>query len=148
MWELDLKKAEHWRIFVFEMWCWRRLLKVSRTARRSNQSILKKSVLNSHWKDWCWSWNSNSLATWCEEVTHWKRPWCGKRLNAGEVEDRVWDGGMRSPTQCAWIWINTRSWWWTGKPDMLQSIGSQSQTWMGNWTELNWYRFRLHIENN
>ena len=148
MWKLDLKKAEHWRIFAFEMWCWRRLLKVSRTARRSNQSILKKSVLNSHWKDWCWSWNSNNLATWCEEATHWKRPWCWERLNAGEVEDRVWDGGMASPTQWAWVWINTRSWWWTGKPDVLQSIGSQSQTWLGNWTELNWYRFRLHIENN
>ena len=70
-----IKKAEHPRIYAFELWCWRRLLRVPWTARRSNQSILK-SVLNIHWKDWCWSWNSNTLVTWCKELTHWKRPWC------------------------------------------------------------------------
>ena len=53
-----IKKVEHWRIDAFELWCWRRLLRVPWTARRSNHSILKKSVLNIHWKDWCWSWNS------------------------------------------------------------------------------------------
>ena len=79
-----LKKAEHRRIDAFELWCWRRLLRVPWTARRSNQSIPKKSVLNIHWKDWCWSWNSNTLATWCKELTHWKRPWCWERLEAGE----------------------------------------------------------------
>ena len=57
-----IKKAEHWRTHAFELWCWRRLLRVPWTARRFN-----KSVLNDHWKDWCWSWNSNTLATWCEE---------------------------------------------------------------------------------
>ena len=71
-----IKKAEHQRIDAFELWCWRRLLRVPWTARRSNQSILKKSVLNIHWKNWCWSWSSNILATWCKELTHWKRPWC------------------------------------------------------------------------
>ena len=74
-----IKKAEHWRINAFDLWCWRRLLRVPWTARRSNQSVLKE-VLNIHWKDWCWSWNSNTLATWCEELTHWKRPWCWERL--------------------------------------------------------------------
>ena len=70
-----IKKAEHRRIDAFELWCWRRLLRVPWTARRSNQSMpVLKSVLNIHWKDWCWSWNSNTLATWCEELTHWKRP--------------------------------------------------------------------------
>ena len=69
-----IKKAERWRIDAFELWCWRRLLRVPWTARRSNQSILKESVLNIHLKDWCWSWNSNTLATWCEELTHLKRP--------------------------------------------------------------------------
>ena len=59
-----IKKAEHWRIDTFELWCWRRLLRVPWTARRSNLSILKKSVLSVHWKDWCWSWNSNTLTTW------------------------------------------------------------------------------------
>ena len=84
-----LKKAEHWRIDAFELWCWRRLLRVSWTARRSNQSIVRKSVLTIHWKDWCWSWSSNTLATWCKELTHWKRPWCCERLKVGgEGDDR------------------------------------------------------------
>ena len=83
------KKAECRRIDVFELWCWRRLMRVPWTARRSNQSILKESVLNIHWKDWCWSWNSNTLATSCEELTHMKRPWCWERLRAGgEGDDR------------------------------------------------------------
>ena len=76
-----IKKAETHRTDAFELWCWRRLLRVPWTARRS--------VLNVHWKDWCWSWNSNTLATWCEEVTHLKRPWCWERLRAGgEGDDR------------------------------------------------------------
>ena len=57
-------------------WCWRRLLRVSWTSRRSNQSILKEIVLNIHWKDWCWNWSFNTLVIWCEELTLWKRPWC------------------------------------------------------------------------
>ena len=65
--------TEEWRINAFELWCWRRLLRVPWTARWSSYSILKKSVLNIHWKDWCWGWNSNTLATWCEKQTHWKR---------------------------------------------------------------------------
>ena len=74
-----IKKAEHQRTDAFELWCWRRLLRVPWTARRSNQSILRKSVLNIHWKDWCWSWNSNTLVTWYKELTHWKRPWYWER---------------------------------------------------------------------
>ena len=94
-----IKKAELWRIDAFELWCWRRLLRVLWTARRSNQSIQRKSVLNIHWKDWCWSWNSNILATWCKELTHWKRPWCWERLNAcGERDNREWDGLIASLT--------------------------------------------------
>ena len=86
-----IKKAEHWRIDAFELWCWKRLLRVPWTARRSNQSIQRKSVLNIHWKDWCWSWNSNTLATWCKELTHLKRPWCWERLKVGgEGDDRGW----------------------------------------------------------
>ena len=75
-----IKKAEHHRIDAFKLCCWRRLMRVPWTARRSNQSILKKSVLNIHWKDRCWSWSSNTLTTWCEELTLWKRPWCWLRL--------------------------------------------------------------------
>ena len=75
-----IKKAKHQRMDAFELWYWTRLLRVPWTARRSDQSILKESVLNIHWKDWCWSWNSNTLATWCKELNHWKRPWCWERL--------------------------------------------------------------------
>ena len=95
-----VKKAEHQKTDVFELWCWRRLLRVPWTAVRSNQSILKISVLGVHWKDWCWSWNSNTLATWCNKLSHWKRPWCWEGLGAGgEGDDRGWDGWMASPTQ-------------------------------------------------
>ena len=75
-----------------------------------------------HWKDWCWS--SNTLATWCEELTHWKRPWCWERLKAGEGDDRGWDGWMASLTQWTWVWVSSGSWWWTGKTGVLQSMGS------------------------
>ena len=81
-----LKKAECQRIDAFELWCWRGHLRVPWTARRSNQSILKEIS-----PEYCW--NSNALATWCEELTHWKRPWCWKRLKVGgEGDDRGWDG--------------------------------------------------------
>ena len=87
---------------------------------------LRKSILNNHWKDWCWSWNSNNLATWCEELTHWKRPWCWERLKVGgEGDDRGGDGRMASPTQWTWVWANSGSWWWTGRPGVLKSMGSQ-----------------------
>ena len=108
-----LKKAECRRIDAFKLWCWRRLLRVPWKARRSNQFILKKLVLNIHWKDWCWSWNSNTLATWGEELTHLKRPWCWERLRAGEGDDSGWDGWMASLTQWTWVWVDSKNWWWT-----------------------------------
>ena len=92
IWELDHKKdwAQR-RIVAFKLWHWRRLLRVSWTARRSNQSTLKEINPDIHWKDWCWSSSSNILATWCEELTHWKRPWCWERLMAGgEGDERGW----------------------------------------------------------
>ena len=95
-----VKKAEHWRIDAFELWCWRRLLRVSGLQGDQTGQSWRKSVLNIHWKDWCWSWNSNTLATWCEKQTEWKRPWCWERLQAGaKGDDRGWDGWMASPTQ-------------------------------------------------
>ena len=119
-------KAKCWRTDAFELWCWRRLLRVSWTARRWNHSVLKKSTLNIHWKDWCWSWSSNTLATWWKELTHWKRPWCWERLRAGgEGDDRRWDGWMASSTQWIWVSANSRRWWKIGKPCVLQSMGSQ-----------------------
>ena len=102
-----------------------------------NQSQ-RKSVLSLHWKGWCWSWSSNTLATWSEELTHWKRSWCWQKLSIrGERDDRGWDGWMASPTRWTRTWASSRSWWWTGKPGMLQSMGSQrvGHYWV---TELNW----------
>ena len=133
-----MKKAEHRRIDAFELWCWRRLLGVPWTARRSNQSILKETVLNIHWKDWCWSWNSNTLATSSEELTHWKRLWCWEVLGpGGEGDDRGWDGWMASLTQWTWVWVKSGSWWWTGRPGVLRFMGSQrvGRDWA---TELHW----------
>ena len=71
-----IKKAEHQRTDAFKLWCWSRLLRVPWTVRRFNQSILRKSTLNIHWKDWCWSWTSNTLATWGESQLIGKKPWC------------------------------------------------------------------------
>ena len=133
-----MKKAESLRIDTFGLWFWRRLMRVPWTARRSNQSILNKSILNIHWKDWCWSWSSNTLDTWCKEPTHWKRSWRWERLKAGgEGGDRGWDGWMASLTQWMWVWASFRSWWWTGKANFLQFMGSQriGHDWA---TELNW----------
>ena len=64
-----------------------------------------------------------------------ERPWCWERLKVGEEgNNRGWDGWMASPTQWAWVWVNTGSWWWTGRLGVLQSLGLQSWTWLGNWT--------------
>ena len=95
-----------------------------------------KSVLNIRWKDWCWSWNSNTLATWCKELTHWKRPRCWERLKAGgERDDRGWDGWMASPTWWTWVWVNSGSWWWTGKACCSPQGHRARHDWA---TELNW----------
>ena len=78
-----IKKVERRRTDAFKLWCWRRLLRVPWKARWSNQSILKEINPKHSLKDWRWSWNSNTLATWCEELTHWKRPWCWETLKMG-----------------------------------------------------------------
>ena len=133
-----IKKAERRRIDTFELWCWRILFRVPWTARRSIQSILKEISPGCSLKDWCWSWNSNTLATSFEELTHQKRPWCWAGLGAGgEGDDRGWDGWMALQTRWTWVWVNSRSWWWTGRAGVLRFKGSQR---VGhNWaTELNW----------
>ena len=83
------------------------------------------------------SWNSNPLATWCKELTDLKRLWCWERLKAEEEGDRGWDGWMASPTQWTWVWVNSGSCWWTGRPGMLWFMGSQriGHDWA---SELNW----------
>ena len=100
-----------------------------------------RSILGVHWKDWCWNWNSNTLATWCEELTHLKRPWCWERWRAGgEGDDRGWDGWVASLTRWTWVWVNSGSWWWTGRPGVLWFMGSQrvGHDWE---TELNWIQY-------
>ena len=86
---------------------------------------LRKSIPNIHWKDWCWSWSSNTLDTWCKELTHWKRPRCWERLSARGEGDNRRDGWIASLTQWTWVWASSGSWRWTGKPDVLQFMGSQ-----------------------
>ena len=118
-----IKKAEH-RIDASKLWCWRGLLRVPWTARRSSQSILKEISPDIHWKDWCWS--SNILATWCEELIHCKRSWCWERLKAGgEGDDGGLDVWISLPTQWTEVWASSRRWWRAGKPGVLQSMGSQ-----------------------
>ena len=138
IWELDYKESWAPKIDAFELWCWRRLLRVPWIAGRSNPSILKRSVLGVHWWDWWWSWNSSTLPTWCAELTSMKRPWCWERLRAGEEGDyRGWGGWTASLSQWTWVWVNSQSWWWTGRPGMLWFMGSQrvGHDWV---TELNW----------
>ena len=109
-----------------------------------------RSVLDVHWKDWCWSWSSDTLATSCKELTHWKRLWCWERLRAGgEGDNRGWDGWMASPTQWTWVWVDSRSWWRTERPGVLWFIGSQSvrHDWATelNWPELNHFAVYLKL---
>ena len=116
----EIKKAEHWRIDAFERWCWRRLLRIPWIARRSNQSILKDISPGCSLEGLMLKLKLNNLASWCIELTHWKRPWCWERVKAGgEGGNRGWDGWMASLTQWTWVWVNSRNWWWAGKPGML-----------------------------
>ena len=130
-----IKKAKHQRVDAFECGagedCWQSLGLQGDPTSPSQ----RKSVLNIHWKDWCWSWSSSTKPpdgkSWL-----WKRPWCWERLKAGGVGDgRGWDSWMASPTWWTWVWASSRSWWWTRKAGVLQSMGSQSQTWLSDWTE-------------
>ena len=119
-----IRKAECQRTDALELWCWRRQESLGLQGDPPSPSQ-RRSVLNIHWKDWCWSC-SNTLATWCEELTHWKRAWCWKRLKAGgEGDNSGRDGWMASLTWWTWVWESSGSWWWTGRPGVLQSMGSQ-----------------------
>ena len=126
------------RIYAFELLCWRSLLRVPWTARRSNQSTLKEMSPDIHWKDWCWSWRSYTFSTWWEVLTHWKRSWFWERLKAGgEGNDRGWDGWIASLTWWTWLWANSRCWWWAEKLAWDSSLGCRESdmTEQLNWTE-------------
>ena len=146
MWELDYRES-----WVPKNWCfWTMVLEKTLESPldcKEIQPVYPKrdqSWVFVHWKDWCWGWNSNTLATSCKELTHWKRLWCWERLRAGgEGDDRGWDGWMAS-TWWTWVWVDSRSWWWTGRPGVLRFMGSQrvGHNWATelNWTELIKYR--------
>ena len=120
-----IKKAEHRRTDVFKLWYWRRLLRVPWTAKRSNQYVLKEICPEYSLEGLIVKLKSNTLVTWWEELTHWKRPWCWERLEAGGEWNRGWDGWMASLTWWTRVWASSGSWWWAGKPGVLQSMGSQ-----------------------
>ena len=137
-----LKKAEHRRIDAFEVWCWRKLLRVPWTARRSNQSILKEISPECSLEGLMLKLKLQYFGHRMRR-TDWKRPGCWEILKAGgEGDDRGWDSWMASLTQWTRVWVNSGSWWWTGRPDMLPSMGSQrmGQDWV---TELNWTELTL-----
>ena len=134
-----IKKAEHWRIDAFELLGWRRLLRVLWTARRSNQSILKEISPGCSLVGLMLEMKLQYLAILCEELTHLKRPWCWERLRGvGEGNDRGWEGWMASPTRWTWIWVDSGSWWWTGRPGMLWFMGRKESDTTERliWTEL------------
>ena len=103
-----IKKAERRRIDAFELWGWRKLLRVPWTAKKSNQSILKEISPEYSLEGLIWSWNSNTLSTWCKELTHCKRSWCWERLKAGgKGGDSGCNSWMASPTR--WTWVRANS---------------------------------------
>ena len=133
-----IKKAEHWRIDAFKLWCWRRLLRVSWTARRSNQSILKE--INPEY----------SLEGLMLKLQHFghliQRADSLKTLTMGKIEGRRRRGRqMASPAQWTWVWASSKRWWRTGKPGVLQSMGSQTvgHDWATEQQQFPFHRWRL-----
>jgi len=138
MWELDCEEG-----WVPKNWCfWTVVLE---KALESPLDCKEIQPVHSKGDQSFESWNSNPLATWCEELSHWKRLWCWEGLGAGgEGDNRGWDGWMASPTLRTWVWVNSGSWWWTGRPGVLQFMGLQrvGRDWV---TELNWTELRFVI---
>ena len=135
-----VKKAEH------KKWCFlncvlEKTLERPLTARRSDQSILKEINPEYSLEGLMLKLSSSNLVSWYEQSTHWKTPWSWERLRAeGEEGIRGWDNWMASLTQWTWTWANSRRWWETGRPGMLQPMGSQkSQIWLGDWTTNSWF---------
>ena len=133
-----IKKAKRWRIDAFELWCWRRLLRVPWTTRRSNQSILKEISPEYSWEGLMLKLKLQYFGHLMQRTDSFEKTlMLGKIERGREGDDRGWDGWMASSTQWTWAWVNSGSWWWTGRPGMLQFMGSQrgGHDWA---TELNW----------
>ena len=119
-------KSEHWRTDAFELWCWRRLSRVPLTARRSNQSILKEISPKYSLEELMLKLKLQYFDYLMQRADSLDKAWCWERLKAGgKGDNRGWDGWMVSLTQWTWVWASSGRWWWTGKPGMLQSMGSQ-----------------------
>ena len=133
-----IKKAEHRRIDAFELWWWRRLLRVPWTARTSNQSILKEISPEYSLEGLMLKLKLQPFGHLMWRTDSLKKTWCWERLKAGgERDDRGWDAWMISPTGWTWVWVGSGSCWWTGKPGLLQSVGLQ-RVGHNRVTELNW----------
>ena len=150
MWELDYKE-----IWVLKNWCfWTVVLEKTLESPLDCKEI--QPVHPKGDQSWMFIWRTdaeaetpNTLTTWCKELTHLKRPWCWERLKVGEEGNRGWDGWMVSLSQWRWVSVNSRGWWWTGKPGVLQSMGLQR---VGpkcvtelNWNERKVYKFQEHF---
>ena len=135
-----IKKVEHRRIDAFELWCWRRLLKVPSTARRSNQFILKEIIPECSLKELMLKLKHQYFGHLMQKADSLKRPWCWERLRAGgEGDDRGWDNLMASPTQWTWVCVNSRSWWWKGG---LACRGPWSREESDTTERLNWIKLK------
>jgi len=132
-----VKKAECWRIDAFELWCWRRLLRVPWTSRRSNQSILKEISPGCSLEGMMLRLKLQYYGHLMQELTHWKRLWFWEWLGArGEGDDRGWDSWMASPTRWTGVLVNSGSWLWTGMSGLLGGVAELDMTERLNWTEL------------
>ena len=133
-----IKKVEHLKTDAFELWCWRRLLRVPWTARRSSQSILKEISPEYSLEGLMLKLKLQYFGHLIQRTDSFEKTlMLGMIEGRGRGDNRGWDGWMASPTQRTWVWINSGSWWWTGRPGVLQSMGSQrvGHDWA---TELNW----------
>ena len=133
-----IKKAVHRRIGAFELWCWRRLLRVSWTAMRSNLSILKEISPEYSLEGLILKLKLQCFGHLMQRTDSLEKSlMLGELKTGGEGDDRGWDAWMASPTQRTWVWVNSGSWWWTGRPGMLQCMGLQRVGY--EWaSELNW----------
>ena len=138
MWELDCEES-----WVPKNWCFwtvvlEKILKSPLDCKEIQPSILKEISPGCSLEGMMLKLKLSTLASSCEELTHWKRLCCWEGLGTGgQGDDRGWDGWMASRTRWMWVWVNSRSWWWTGKPGVLRFVGSErvGHDWA---TELNW----------